>query len=103
MVSYGKLRSAEFVPAAAQFTHGRVNREQRLGSHGAQSNNRFWVDHFNLPHQEGRTSLTLIAFGGAVRGRTALDDIRDINVLAAKAHSLDHVIQQLSGAADEWF
>ena len=34
-------------------------------------------------------------------GRTALHDVRDIDIFAADAHGFDHVVQQLAGAAHE--
>src|SRR5258708_35758712 len=39
----------------------------------------------------------------AIARRTALDDVRDVNVLTPQPHRLDHVIEQLAGAADERF
>ena len=41
--------------------------------------------------------------GSGVRfcGRTALDDVGDIDLFALEAHGLDHVVEQLAAAADE--
>ena len=43
----------------------------------------------------------ILPLGSSIAGRTAFDDISDVNVLAANAHGLDHVIGQLAGTADE--
>ena len=41
--------------------------------------------------------------GRAVARRAALDDVGDVNVGPLQAHRLDHLVQQLPGAADEGF
>src|SRR5215469_7006535 len=102
VIGYGKLGSAEVVPAAAQLGHGRIDGEQRLGSHSAEGHDCLGLDDLDLAKQVGRAGFAFFALGGAIARGTALDDVGDVNVLAAESHRLDHVIQQLSGATDEW-
>src|SRR5215469_10406730 len=102
VIGYGKLGSAEVVPAAAQLGHGRIDGEQRLGSHSAEGHDGLGLDNLDLPKQVWRAGFAFFALGSAIARWTALDDVGDINVFAAQSHRLDHVIQQLSGATDEW-
>ena len=75
--------------------------EQRLCRHRAQRDNYLRLDSRDLPHQKRRAGLALIALRRAVSRRTALDDVRNVNILTPQAHGLDHVIEQLPGAAHE--
>jgi hypothetical protein len=61
----------------------------------------FGPDGFYLADQKWRTGVTLVALGGAIAWRTALDDVGNVNILAAQTHGLDHIGQQLAGASDE--
>ena len=78
-------------------------REQPLRRSGAQRDDHFGLDCCDLPHQKRRTGFAFVALRLPVSGRTALYDVRDVNILAAQAHRLDHVVQQLPRAADERF
>ena len=57
----------------------------------------------DLPHQKWRAGLAFVALRRAVPRRPALDDVRDVDFFAPQAHGFDHVVEQLSGAADERF
>jgi hypothetical protein len=57
----------------------------------------------NLAHEKRRTGFHLVALGLAIPRRTALDDVRDVNIFAAQAHRFNHVVEQLTRAADEGF
>ena len=96
-------RRTEVVPLAAELSHGRVHGKQGLRGHGAECDDDFWFDGGNLPHEEWRTGFAFFALGSTVSGRTALDDVRDVDLLAAQAHGFDHVGEELPGASDERF
>src|SRR5580698_4314492 len=91
----------EVVEAAAQFGHGRVDREHIFCCDSTQRHNSLWLDRGDLPHQKWGTRFTLIALGSAISGRTAFHDICNVNVFAAYSHCLDHVVEELTGAAHE--
>ena len=93
----------EIVEAAAQFRHGRVDREQVFGGHGAQGNDHLRLDCGDLAHQKGRAGLALIALWSAIARRTAFHHVGDVDLFPAQAHSFDHVVEQLSSAAYERF
>ena len=101
MIGHGELGATEVVPASAQFRHGSIDRQQRLGRDRAQRHDRLRLDGRDLPHQKGRAGFALVALRRAVSRRPALDDVRDIHIFAPQAHGLDHVVEQLSGAAHE--
>src|SRR5271169_6783824 len=103
MISNRKLGTAEIEPAPAKLGHGRVDRQKRFRRYRAQRHDRLRLDRRNLPHQKRRASFALIPLRRTVSWRAALDNIRDVNVFAPYAHSLDHVVEQLSGSSYERF
>src|SRR6185312_11318518 len=92
---------AEVVPAAAQFTHGRVDGEKVFGGGSAQGHNYLRADGNDLAHQEGNAGFALVALWGTIPRRAALDHVGNVNILAAQAHGRNHVVEQLAGAAHE--
>src|SRR5690242_14811586 len=90
---------AKVVPAAAQFSHGRVDGQQVLGRGCAQGHDDLGADGGDLPHEERNAGFALVAFRCAVPRRPALDYVGNVDVLAAQAHGGDHIVQQLPGAA----
>src|ERR1700678_1161608 len=102
MISDGKLSATEIEPASAKLGHGRIDRQESLRRDRSQRYDRLRFNGCDLPHQERRAGLALIPLGRSVSRRTALDDVRDVNVFTPQAHGLDHVVEQLSGAANEW-
>src|SRR5579863_6791039 len=103
MIRYRKLRAAEIEPASAKLGHGCVDGQKRFCRHRAQGHDCFGLDGRDLPHEKWRASLALIALRRAVSRWTALDDVRNVNIFPPQAHGLNHVVKQLSGAADKGF
>ena len=103
MISHGQLGTAKIVPAAAEFRHRRVNGQKSLGGDCPEGNDDFGLDYGDLTHQKRRAGFAFIALGGPIPGRAALDDVCDINIFTLQAHGLNHVVQQLTSAADERF
>ncbi len=89
------------VEAPAQRGHRVVYAEQVLGCGRAQRHDDLRADDADLPHQEWRAGIALVAFGSAIARRPALHDVGDVDLLALEAHGGDHVVEQLSGAPDE--
>src|SRR5580765_4655349 len=113
MVGHGQLGSLpggiatasssrhEIVETAAQFRHRGIDREKILRRDGTKGHHDFRLDHRDLPHEKWRAGITLVSLRSAVPRWTALHNVRDVDLFALQAHRLDHVVQQLSGAANE--
>ncbi len=59
-----------------------------------------WID-VDLPEQKRFALRHFIGLGIAVAGRTALDDVGDVDLVAGQADGLDDLREQLPGAAHE--
>ena len=59
-----------------------------------------WID-VDLPEQERLARRDFVRLRIAVPRRPALDHVGDVDLVAREAHRLDHLRQQLPGAADE--
>ena len=103
MIRDRQLGAAKVVPLAAQLRHGSVDGQQSLGRDCTQGHNRRRLDDFDLAHQEWRTGFAFVALWRSIAWRTALDDIRDIDLLALQSHGLDHVVEKLPSASHERF
>jgi len=113
MVRYGEFRALpvriatarsgghKVIEPAAQFRHGSIHREKILCCHRAESHHDFWLDNRNLAHEKWRAGLALVAFRSTVPRRTSFHNVRDIDLFSIQAHGFDHVVEQLSGPADE--
>src|SRR5487761_256955 len=99
MVCRDELRAAIVKPFAAEARNALVGLEERLRRARAETADYFWLDHPELAKQKGRASGDFIAFGKAIFGRAAFDDVANVNVGAAEAHCLDHLGKQFAGAA----
>ncbi len=68
------------------------------GRSRAQRDDDFRADRVDLAKQKRRTGIGLGRFRNAILRRTAFDDVRNVNLVAAQAHRTDHVVEQLPGA-----
>src|SRR5947209_3629332 len=75
--------------------------EQRLRGHVAQADDHPGRDDSELAEQKGSAGGNFVFFRSSILGRPALNHIADIDVVAAQAHGLDHLREQLSRAAYE--
>ena len=91
----------EVIPAASQLRHWRVDGEQVFRGHRPQRDHSPGLDNRDLAEEEWRASVALVTLRGAVSRRAALDHVGDVDIFAAHAHGLDHVIQQLASASHE--
>src|ERR1700687_4299461 len=91
----------EIVNMSAQIRHGIRGAEEKLCRRRAQGHDDLGAHHENLPHQERTAGIALVTLRSPILRRTALHHIADVNVFATNAHGSDHVVEQLSGAADE--
>src|SRR5215469_237218 len=83
----------EVIPATAEVRHRLVESKQSLGRDRTQGDDHLRLDGGYLTHQERRTGLALVALRRSVVGRTALDDVGDVNVATIETHGLDHVVE----------
>ena len=67
--------------------------EQKMGGGCPQDNDDFRLDHPDLMLQITDTRGSFFRHGSPVPGRTALDDIGDIDIFAPELHGEDHFIQ----------
>src|SRR5579863_3190075 len=101
MISNGQLGAPKIKPASAKLGHRRIYREQCFRRNCTERDKCFRFDGGDLPHQKWRASLALLTLRRPVSRRTAFDNVRNVNIFSPQAHSLDHVIEQLSGAPHE--
>ena len=101
MIGDRELGAAEVVPASAKLRHRRRSRPAESWRPPRPARHNLRLNDFDLPHQKGRAGFALVAFRRAIARRTALNDVRDVDLFAAQAHGLDHVVEQLPGAAHE--
>ncbi len=62
----------------------------------AKRNDDFGLHEIELRHQEARTGFGLARQRCSVVGRSALDDIADVNAVPVVAHRRDHAVEQLT-------
>src|SRR5579884_3976190 len=104
MIRHHDRNVAPLLPVAAQPHDSLLGSEQSLCGRPAQRANGFGPDRQELAEQKLAADLHLIGLRRAVAGRTALDDIADINVFAAQRNPfllrrvLDHLREKLPGA-----
>ena len=80
---------------------GRRVAEQRLRGELAERDDHPRPDRRDLRAQERLAGLDLVGLRVAVARRAALHDVRDVDLLAAEAHRLDHLREELARLADE--
>ncbi len=102
MISYPDRNAAILVPLAAHLADGRCVIQQKLCGNAAQAEDDPGPHQFDLPLQVLAAVGRLLGQRIAVFWRAALDDVADVDVLAAHLHALgDDVVELLPGPADE--
>jgi hypothetical protein len=97
------LGVAKAMEASSQLTDGDRGIEQVLGGHGAEAADKFWLNDRQLPLEE---IATVGGFRGGwipITGRTALQDVENVHILAPQRAGFDDLVEQLTGAADKRF
>lgn len=70
--------------------------QQCLSCPVAQGTDQFWPDQLNLLHQERLAGFHFVLFWIAIVRRPALDDVRNIDLIARKACRGQEIVQKLS-------
>src|SRR5438046_2114142 len=97
-----ELDAVVVVPAPAELRDRRLRPEQRLDRELAERHDHLGGDQLELTEEEGLAARHLVRLGVAVLRRPALDDVRDVDVVALEPHALgDDLGQELAGAPDE--
>ena len=91
----------EFAPTAAGFADGQGFVDEAARGRRAEADDQLGLDDGDLALEVGDAAGHLFGRGHAVAGRAAFDDVADEHLLAGIAHGVDHLGQQLAGAADE--
>src|SRR5215203_5987463 len=97
-----QLRPVVVVDLSAQLRYRLLRSEQRLGRKGTERHDHLGFDCLNLSKEEGLAAVDFVGFRVPVLRWTALHNVRNVNVVAAESHRLDHLGEQLSSASDEW-
>src|SRR5690242_7300315 len=98
---------APLEPLAAHFGNALLATGQSAGGGAAEGADRLRVNYRELPVKELAARLHFARFRGAVIGWPALHDVANVDVLAKDVDAfllggaLDHLRQELAGAADE--
>src|SRR5262245_2519385 len=96
-----ELRAAIVMHAAAQ-PRDRIERaQQRARGERAERDDHLRLDGVDLLEQERFAGLDLVLLRIAIARRTALDDVRDVDILAPQPDRLDDLREQLARGADE--
>ena len=93
--------SRRLVDASAQAGQRGFSAQQIGGGGGAECDDHFRVHDVDLPPEKLHAGVGFYRLRRAVLRRTAFDDVRDVNLLALEAHGVDHVVEELAGAAHE--
>src|SRR3974390_1096632 len=93
----GYARNAEAVHLLAQTPERLVGSKQILRGDPSYRQHDFRLQQRNLPLQVGQTLGGLAGVGIAIAGGTALQDIRNVDLLALQSHGAQHGIEQLTG------
>ena len=88
-------------PLAAQARERNIGLEQTVGGVSPERDNELGANVFDLADQIRLALRHLLRLRVAVAGRSALQYVRDIDLLALEAHGEQHGVQQLAGAAHE--
>ena len=75
--------------------------KQGLRGGSAKCNDEFRPHYLQLPVKDRSAGGDFAGVGCAVIRGAALDDVADVDVLAAGTHGFDHLAQQFAGAADK--
>ena len=74
---------------------------EKLGREVAERRDHLRLDQLDLAEQVRLARLDLVLLRVAVAGRTALEDVRDVDVLAAEIDACEQPVEQLPRLADE--
>ena len=74
---------------------------KRLRGAASEADDHFGLDGRELAQQKRHAGGDFVFFRRAIFRRAALHHVGDVDVVALQAHGLDHLRQQLSGAADK--
>ena len=96
-----QLGAAVIEYAPAQTRNGFLGAQERLRRELPKRDDDFRLDDVDLLKQKRLACLDLVGLGIAVLGWSALDDVRDINVLARQLDRLDDLRQQLPRPSDK--
>jgi hypothetical protein len=77
--------------------------QQRLRRAASQGANYFRPDYVNLTEKKRRAGRDFVFFREAIFGRAAFHHIAYVNIFSAQAHGFNHLREQFSRAANEWF
>ena len=91
----------EFAPAAAGFADGHRFVDQSARGRRAEADDQLGLDDGDLALEVGDAAGHLFGRGHAIARRAAFDDVADEDLLAGIAHGVDHLGEELAGAADE--
>ena len=94
---------AVFEELAAKFGDGSGDAEQILSGDGTEADDEFRINDSDLRIEEFAAVGSFLGKRSPVAGRSAAEDIADIELFATKLTGSDDFVQQLSGRADERF
>ena len=97
-----QLGAAELVDPSAQPRDRILRAKQRLRGERSERHDHLRRDDIDLAKQERFARLDFVRLGVAVAGRTALDDVRDVDLVARQPDGFDDLREQLTGAPHEW-
>jgi hypothetical protein len=101
MKSRHNFYAVPFTPLASRSGDWFPGPEQALKSWRAERDYHFRADECKLAKQERLAGFYLIAFWSSVSGRTALDDVGDVNIFASKTDGFNNLVEELPGSAYE--
>src|SRR5262245_56876547 len=96
-----QFRAAEVVHAAAQPRDGIERAQQCLCRELAERDDHLRLHDLDLPEEKRLALLHFVRLRIPVARRPALDDVRDVDILASEADRFDDLGEQLTGTADE--
>ena len=79
-----------------------VRLDDAHGRDASETDNNLGPQQRDLTAKIADAGVLLHAERVAVFRRAALDDVGDIHIVALEADDLEHVIEQMTGPADEW-
>ena len=93
--------SAEVEPVAVDTSYSGFSEEVLQGDR-SQKNDDLWRDQVDLAKKEWNAFGHFVVFRISVVGRTAFDDVCDIDFGTLEAHGVNHLGKERASRADEW-
>lgn len=103
MVCNNNRDTGNLMQLTAHFANRCIRIEQVLRCDASDRKNQFRPDQCNLAFQKRPAQVCFIRFRITVPGRTAFQDIGNVNLFALKPDRCQHRIQQLPGTPHKWF